>query len=605
MSGPPVPPVATGVVGRLTRLLDAGLDTAVASFALWTVVHALALVGLPLGTALAVWGLGTVLVAWWRARGPWLASGAEPARGPALVALAVSAGGAALSTVLVRPDLDDAFYMARATWTADHGAVPTSDFLFGDGSWPAVYYVDPDFSALDSLQGGIAWASGTAAGSVAYRWFVPLATFAAVWALWRLLRAWQVRRPATGLVLALVMLLWGGYAHASFGNLFLGRIWQGKVVFVSLLVPCLWTVFASLWARTDDPSDRRQVRSALVVLAVCGTAAVGLSQTAVFVVPLAAVAAAVPLVVRRRFRLAGVLVASASVVPVASGLAVFFSPGGGESGWQRDITTPWTMVVASLPVGAVVLAAGLVVLVGGRWPKVAVLTAADQQRALALAVVVAALFTLPPLFGLVEVVVGGDAIGWRVAWVLPVPALVGLLASLPPPRQATGVPALTAIVPTVAAATVLVVAGLPLWSPTNAARFGPVGAWKVEPVDLEVARWIVAQRPGTFLAGNRLAAATSVVSSEPRPVGNRLDYMESLHQVDGARAEQRIVLQEFADGPHGRSREALPAAGQALDDLDVSLACVAWDDDLTQELFETAGFTSAVTVGPWGCWVRE
>lgn len=585
---------ALGLVGRLTRLLDAVLDVAVASFAVWTVVHALLLAGLPLAVGLVVWGLSTLVVAWWRSRGAWLASVPEPARSPALVALVVASGVAVLSTVLVRPDWDDVFYVGRATWTADHGAVPTGDFLFSDGQWPAVYYVMPDFTALDALQGGLAWATGTAAGSVVYRWFVPAAAFATVWALWRLLRTWRARRPLVGLLLALVMLLWGGYAHATFGNLSLVRIWQGKAVFVCVLVPFLWSVLATVW---DAADDRRAVRSGLVVAAACGVAGVGLSQTAVFVVPLTAVAAAVPLLVRRQLWLAVALVSAASAAPVAAGLTAYLAPGGVDNVWQAGLTTPWSVVVASLPVGAVVLVAGLVLVAGWRWPAVRALPG-DGQRCLAVAVVVGALCTVPPLFRLVETATGGDVIAYRVAWVLPVPALVGLLGSLPGRWLASGT--------AVGAAVVLVVVGLPLWSPDNSARIDRVGAWKVrDPVDLDVARWIVDQQPRTYLAGNWLAATTAVVSSGPRPVGNRLDYLEHLSQVDGARADQRILLQKFADGPGGRSREALPAARQALDDLDVALACVAWDDNLTRELFETAGFAPALTAGPWGCWVRE
>jgi len=571
----------------MTRLLDATLDVAVASFAVWTVVHALALAGLPLGVGLGVWVAGTPVLVWWRSRGRWLAATPDPAPGPALVGLAACVGAAVLSAVVVRADLDDAFYMVRATWTADHGAVPTGDFLFTEGLWPAVYYPGPDFSSLDALHGALAWASGAAAGSVAYRWFVPVAAFGAVWALWRLLRTWQARRPAAGLLLAGVMLLWGGYAHASFGNMSVARIWQGKVVFVALLVPYLWTALVSVWA-----PDRRQVRSALVVVAVASTAGVGLTQTAVFVVPLVAVAGAGVLLVRREVVAAVVLVVAASVVPVASGLAVVFSAGE-PGGFERNLLTPWTVVVANLAVGAVVVGAGLAVGAGARWPAVAVL--ARGQRALAVAVLVAAVFTVPPLFTAVEKVIGGDSISWRVAWVLPVPALVGLLASLPVPRLGW--------LPAFGVAVVLVVAGLPLWSPANGAYIAP-GAWKVrDPVDLEVAQWVVDQRPGTFLAANYLVATVGILSSAPRPVASRPEWTAQLGGLDDARADQRALLQQFADSPD-RSAEVLDEARAALDDLDVTVACVAWADDLSRELFETSGFVPGLSAGPWTCWTR-
>ncbi|MCL2467066.1 MAG: hypothetical protein FWF02_12560, partial [Micrococcales bacterium] len=323
---------------------------------------------------------------------------------------------------------------------------------------------------------------------------------------------------------------------------------------------------------------------------------------AVFVVPLVAVAGAVPVLVRRRWRLAVVLVAAASAAPVASGLTVSLvgetrDPATGSDG----LITPWGVVVGSVPVGVVVLAAVAVLVAGWRWPVLRVLCDDGPlagQRSLVLAVLAGALFTLPPLFAVVQLAIGGDTIAYRVAWVLPVPALVGLLASLP----GRAVASLSALV----TAAVLVVAGLPLWSPANSARIERPGGWKVrDPVDLYAARWIVEQDPGTYLAGNWLAGATAVASSGPRPIGNRLDYLEKMSQVDGARSDQRILLQEFADGPGGRSAEVLAPARRALDDLDVELACVAWDDDLSVELFTSAGFEQALTAGPWGCWVRQ
>ena len=476
--------------------------------------------------------------------------------------------------------------------------------MFGDGQWPMAYYVVPDFTALDAWQGGVAWVTGVSAGSVAYRGFVPVAAAAMVWALWRLLRGWGARRPVVGLGLGLVVLVWGGYAHATFGNLSLVRIWQGKAVFVSVLVPLLWAVLAGVWR---GGGDRRAVRRVLFVVAACGVAGVGLTQAAVFVVPLVAVAGAVPVLVRRRWRLAVVLVAAASAAPVASGLAVAATGDAGGTNswmnsWENGLITPWGVVVGSVPVGVVVLAAVAVLVAGWRWPTVRSLVDHDdrpvaRQRSLAIAVLAGVLFTLPPLFAVVQLAIGGDAIAFRVAWVLPVPALVGLLASLPGRAVASG----TALVATA----VLVVAGLPLWSPANSARFERPGAWKVrDPVDLYVARWIVEQDPGTYLAGNWLAGATVVVSSGPRPVGTRMDYLEQMSQVDGARSDQRILLQEFADGAGGRSAEVLAPACQALGDLDVELACVAWPDDLSVDLFTSAGFEQALTAGPWGCWVR-
>lgn len=580
-------------------MLDGALEVAVASFAVWTVLKALAMWWLPLPVALLIWSVATLAFAVWRAARHWLPTHDDAEGRQTWAAVALAAGLAALSTVIARPDLDDAFYVVQSTWIADHGALPKADFIFTDGLLPAAYYVRPDFSALSALHGALAWALGIPAPDIAYRWFVPVATFGASWATWRLLRAWRTRRPVTSLVLATAFILFGGYANATWGNMQLVRMWQGKAVFVSLLVPVLWVGFSCAWDVARD--DGRQWRRSLAWLACAATAAVGLTQTAVFVVPLAAGACAVAIAARGRARRAVELVAASSIVPLASGLAVALTPSGSANAFVTGAQWPWSKVVASWPVAAVLVAATLAVVLGALRPGPASVMAHNRQRDVAIALVTGLVLTVPPVFWGVERLTGGDAISFRTAWLLPVPAIVGLLGSVPAARPLRlGLPV------AIAATLVVVLAGAPLWSTSNAARFTRPGAWKVrDEVDLYVARWIEAQHPsGTYLAGNWLAEATGIVTSTVRPVGTRTDYLAALRSVPAAQADERLVLQEIADSPDGRTAGRFQPALTALQDLHVDVACVAWDDDYTNRLFTTAGFTHGITAGPWGCWLR-
>jgi hypothetical protein len=122
--------------------------------------------------------------------------------------------------------------------------------------------------------------------------------------------------------------------------------------------------------------------------------------------------------------------------------------------------------------------------------------------------------------------------------------------------------------------------------------------------DLAAARWIVAQDPpGRYLAANWVAMMTGVLTSELRPVGTRMDYVRSLEGVPGAQVEGRVLLQGVADGDTTlRVPENLDRVERALDELDVSAACVAWSDAFTGEVFATwrPGFAH----GPWTCWSR-
>ena len=109
----------------------------------------------------------------------------------------------------------------------------------------------------------------------------PLATVLAVLALWRLLRVWEVPMPALALSTALVFLLVAACdERRTVGEFFVTRLWQGKAVFVAVLVPLL---FALLCSYAEQPARRT-----LVLLFAAGVAAVGLTTSAIFVVPVIA-----------------------------------------------------------------------------------------------------------------------------------------------------------------------------------------------------------------------------------------------------------------------------------------------------------------------------
>lgn len=584
---------------RPGRFVDGCLDVGVASLGLWTALYWVVLAGLPLALATALWAIGTVGVAWWRTRGRRSPAVPQPGAGRTWAVLGVAAGAALLASVISRPDGDDASFVARSTWIADRGALPTGDVVFGEPGWPATFGSDPVVSSIEALFGVLARATGLPTGDVVYRYAVPLATFAAVWALWLLLRAWGARRPVASLLLALTFLLLGGYAHATWGNLFLARIWQGKVVLLAVLVPYLYALVAALWRRR--PAEAGLGRAA-AVLALVGLAGVGASSTAVFLVPLVAGAASLGLLVARRWREAVVVVAASCLGPLVAGAMTVLSPVGARNEGGRATEWLWLRVLGDEPaVWAVVAGAAVLVLVGALRPRWCAALDRPAQVGVALAVVAGFLCTVPPVYSVLTLLTGGDAIAFRIAWVLPVPALVGLVASLPASRRGwwPAAPATALVLVGV------LVAGQPIWSAANGATIGRPGTWKVrDQSDLAAARWIVEQDPeGRYLAANWVAMMTGVLTSELRPVGTRMDYVRSLDQVPGAQVEERVLLQAVADGDTTlRVPENTDRVREALDDLDVSAACVAWSDAFTGEVF--AGWEPGFASGPWTCWSR-
>jgi hypothetical protein len=585
---------------RVGRFVDGCLDVAVGAVALWTLAYWGVLAGLPLMPALAVWAVVVVATAWWRARHVWREGTVEP-QGSTWVALGVAAGTALLASVVSRPDGDDASFVARSTWIADHGVLPQGDFVFGEPAWPATFGSVPNVSSIEALFGGLARATGVPVGDVVYRYWVPVATFAAVWALWLLLRAWRARRPVASLLLSLLFLVLGGYAHATWGNLFLARIWQGKVVLLAVLVPYLYAVSATLWHRAGTPASRRVRGRVAALLVSVGLAAVGCSSTAVFLVPLIAGATSLGLLVARRWGEAVVVVVAASLGPLVAGTMTVLSPVGARNEGGRAADWLWLRVLGDEPlIWVLVVAAALLVLAGIVWPRSWSMLDRRAQVGLGLAIVAGVLCTVPPVYPVLTALTGGDAIAYRIAWMLPVPALVGLVASLPSWRWGLPVLPMTAL-----ALAAVLVAGQPLWSAANGASLGRPGTWKVrDQSDLAAARWIVDQDPpGRYLAANWVAMMTGVLTSELRPVGTRMDYVRSLEGVPGAQVEDRVLLQGVADGDTTlRVPENLDRVERALDELDVSAACVAWSDAFTGEVFAT--WRTGFAYGPWTCWSR-
>ena len=196
---------------------------------------------------------------------------------------------ALLSLVMVRPDRDDVFVVNRSTWVAEHDAAfPERDTIFSDDVLPVERPAGLPTS-VEALVGSLAAFLSTAVGTVGaasmtYLGLAPMVAALSVLATWRLLRGLGVRSPALATWVGTVFLVLDGTEHGSFGNFSAGRSWQGKVVFLVVVVPTLWH-HATLWG-----SDGRRRHLLATVSGV--VAGLGLTSTAVLVAPAVVVAAA-------------------------------------------------------------------------------------------------------------------------------------------------------------------------------------------------------------------------------------------------------------------------------------------------------------------------
>lgn len=558
-----LPAAAAGPSAVVARLLDGALECAVASFALWTVLYHLALVvGLSPTALWWVWAAGSAGLVLARVRfGAWVPAVA-PARGTGWV-VALASAAAALASAVVRPDLDDASYMVRAAWVAARGRLGDRDVIFSDGRWHAMAEQNPYLPSIETLFGMTSHVTGISAGTVAYTLYVPVAAFAAVWALWLLLRAWRVRRPLLALLLACTFLLVGGDVHASWGNLHLARIWQGKVTLLAVLVPVAYAWAARYWE--SAAGARRWVALALVGLV--GVAATGLSPAGIFVVPGVIVIAAVVGLFLRRVGASVALAVAGALYPLGAGLVVKLVGDQSDSVPSYTVVGPWERTLGTGTAAVVVLVAAIVAIVGLLVPRLARTEGRIGAVTAGASALAGMVIAIPAVSAAAVSVMGTDAIAWRIVWVVPVPALVGMLAA--PTGRGRGLwSAATAVV----AAVVLVVGGLPIWSPQNGATVGAPGSWKMWDRDLTTARWVVDQAPaGRYLARVEVVAAVGTLSADLAPVGSRPSYMYYYADDPEAQMAQRSLLQNWVDGVTPTPDPALVA--DAIGALDVSVVC--------------------------------
>ncbi len=518
-------------------------------------------------------------------------SGGEEARGgvpsgtAAVAVLVLAVAMAVLSLVMVRPDQDDVFVVNRSTWIAEHDAAfPERDTVFSDDVLP-IQRPAGLATSVEALVGAMAALVRVAAASLAYLGLAPLVAALSVVATWRLLRGFGARAPALATWVGTAFLVLDGAEHGSFGNFSAGRSWQGKVVFLVLVVPTLWH-HAAAWGR----SGRRRHLRATALGVVAG---LGLTSTAVLVAPAVVVAAATATAVHattggvRRNRIGWGLAATAPAVVVglgtlladpqrlgdlaaatSSGVVAAFDP----LRWLDSGTEPIgvvRMVFGSGPGALAAVAAALLA-----WT-----TVGDRStRLLLLAgpVVVFGGFLAPGVLDVLNELGEADAIAWRTVWILPEPALVGLV--LTQVRWGTGLRGSTSTGPVVAPVVVLVVMALTGTAITSSANRGTELVWPPA-VDLprpevDGARGLIDRAPdgGTVAGPEGVDFAVSVLTSTVTATNPRSAYLRGRHVDAAFRADDRRTLSHALD--HGWAEWGADAVVDALDGLRPDAVCL-------------------------------
>jgi hypothetical protein len=504
------------------------------------------------------------------------------------VALVVCLTAAVFASFLRRTDADDAFYLNRATWVAERGVPVVRDTMFGPETYPSTYGRGLPFPSFESLIGSLAHLLDVRAATLAYVGLTPVLAFACLWATWRLVRAWAVP-PALPVFLAaaFVMLVSGATIVGGYG---VGRLWQGKVVAFAVLTPLIW-----VYLTRTVTADQRGARRALVLLLLSGVAFAGLTSGAPLLVPTFAGAALLAALVLRHGRLAagaGLLM----VGPVVAGVSVVL----GEQNFTAEDSAVLTATATlrflfgtSLPFAVLGIVA-VVLAVRALRPEAAVLAGSASAVAL--------LTLLPGVADLADALTGAGPIAWRLATLVPIAVLVGvLLVEVVRRVPTTAGRAVAAVVVAVGVG----LAGTPLWLGDNTTMASEPG-WKVDPVALDDVEAVLdlPAEDGTYLLPPRQSEVLAVYTTEVFATVPRLSYVPNLDEDDDRHSARFALYLWLNEGypliPRG--------IRERLDLLGVGVLCVPADDPaLTADLDAVAADsgTEVTPAGSMACAVRR
>ncbi len=515
-----------------------------------------------------------------------------PERAGIVVMLCIVALGVTL--VAHRPDADDSFYLSVVAGALDHPeqTILRYDDMYGEPNLPLLESAYR-LKSYELLLASLNHALGLPAKTMYYLFFPSLFAVLAVGAHWLALREIGGSYAWLGTaVVVLVLIVWGD-EHRTFGNFAFVRLFQGKAVLVSVIVPAA-VFFASRFARN------RTWRNWLLLAAVQITA-LGISPSAVVVAPLASAAYLLAAATSSRRSKLVVEGLSASVLVIVAGVTIFaMMPIEGDVPRSMDALEK-LVVSAGAGIDTVLghpvrRAIALFVLLVTPF----LLSAERRHRVLNCYVLILVLIIMNPVLpGMLGIVT--QRFTWRVFWAVPFPLLMGLLAQR---LAAYRGPERHIIMAGAVAAGILFVLTPGTWtvSPANETRLD-FPRFKVNP-EYDIAQSIIENTSPAdlVLAPYEVAQWLPTFSNHPRLVGIRPHYYHVLAASGSDEMQERKMLMHFVSYPHFPQHQ-VKAAIELIKRRDVSLVVMATELPQYEKLaaeFQTKGCRQVDLADPKG-----
>ena len=507
---------------------------------------------------------------------------------------------ACFALTAIRGDLDDAYYVAVAAFTHAHPHAPLlqADPMFDRGGGLPLLFPSYRFSAYEPLGALIAWIFGIPAMDAIYRILPPLAAVATIASTFFCARELNPKRWLVTGSIAIVLLLLLGECHRSFGNFGFVRIFQGKAIFVSALVPLIYGLSFRYMSSKDRPGD-------LLLLVYAQLAAIGLSNFAILGAPMVGLVAAISIAppfnretIKKLLRLAAtctVALPYLAWVALQSHDALVFSAFDQESaqavwlnifGQTQQYLIAGTLLLAPLLVRDPVL----------RW------------RLAAPCFILLAVLLNPWLAAPISRYITSPPVYWRVTWCLPITIYLATAISVIAEKVHASIRGSERIFAIVTATALLLLTCLAI--PYSVTRQENHIEWsftgrKVDGNDLNVAAQAIhLTGNGQLLASDEISGVVAMYEQHPPLVNVRSFYIDLLKSsMPFAEYQDRKTLAAWVSGISTPPSDP----GKALTALDVGT--VAANTSLAQyadiaALLMKNGFKPAITTGGYAIWTR-
>ncbi|MFP8882215.1 MAG: DUF6077 domain-containing protein [Myxococcota bacterium] len=543
---------------------------------------------------------------------------AQPARegwGYEIALWAMAIGSALVVLVFHRPDMDTPFYVSMAVAASDAPSAPLMRDAIHGVDLP-IHMPAHRLHSFEVFVGAVSWATGLPA---IFCYQVVVATISALLTPIALARLFRILAPGHwpwAVAAALAVLVGAGGAMSWYGNLSLVRIFHGKSVYLSVMLPLVYAYGMRFGA---EPTLGRWLRLCAVQIA-----ALGLTSSALWSAPVAAGLAVCCTVHldRRAFRTLA-MAALSSTYLVAAGLSIV-----------ADLGSVTSALVPDDQVGAS-LAAAFERVLGGGPLQLAALIASVSTWALYRGGPAQRFAIIIPLFALgwllnpyavdwVQRFMTGPSF-WRAMWGLPIPVLMALMLSAPMGWfRFRPIGALCSI-----AAIGSFVAFVPAYSTIGIRNSVTPGGFPQLSVPLlyfaSAQRLAANATPGTMVvAPQKVALFVPSLHGHPYVTYSRAVYLRRIEIESGeAEGDLRMLMSDWVSGPGDiesrirnsarfSRRDADPLGDQkfrdGLEHFSISAVCLNRDapraDDVRATL-QQAGFRMRETIEHYEIWSRD